>query len=164
RAGRGATLRDDAWTEVGYWSKLEDHLKDARQKAEALCDALSLTGDVRKAVVEAAGLHDLGKAHPQWQAALPDRSGISDALLAKSPRVVAVDVVGDESAARAEFVKLRPQAHALLEEARRRGREDVVRLRWAIDDRLNDAELKSLRAVTSVRWAGHLPFRPRLRH
>src|SRR5690606_24608476 len=68
------------------------------------------------------------------------------------------------SAARAEFVKLRPQAHALPEEARRRGREDVVRLRWAIDDRLNDAELKSLRAVTSVRWAGHLPFRPRLRH
>jgi CRISPR-associated endonuclease/helicase Cas3 len=164
RAGRGATLRDDAWTEVGYWSKLEDHLKDARREADKLCAALSLTGDTRTAVVEAAGLHDLGKAHPQWQAALPDRSGIPDALLAKSPRVVAADVVGDASAVRAEFVKRRPQAHALPDEARRRGREDVVRLRWAIDDRLGEAELKSLRAVLGVRWAGHVQFRPGLRH
>jgi len=164
RAGRGATLRDDARTEVGYWSKLEDHLKDARREAEKLCAALSLTGDTRTAVVEAAGLHDLGKAHPQWQAALPDRSGIPDALLAKSPRVVAADVVGDISAIRAEFAKLRAQARELPEQERRRGREGVVRLRWAIDDRLRDVELKALRAVTGVRWAGHLQFRPGLSH
>ena len=42
--------------------------------------------------------------------------------------------------------------------------EDVVRLRWAIDDKLSDAELIALRAVTGVRWAGHLQFRPGLRH
>jgi CRISPR-associated endonuclease/helicase Cas3 len=164
RAGRGATLRDDAWTEVGYWSKLEDHLKDARGEAEALCTALSLTGEMRTAVVEASGLHDLGKAHPQWQAALPDRSGIPGALLAKSPRVVAADVVGNIAAVRSEMTKLRPMAHELPDEARRRGREDVVRLRWAIDDRLGEDELKSLRAVGGVRWTGHLQFRPGLRH
>ncbi len=164
RAGRGATLRDDAWTEAGYWSKLEDHLKDARCEAETLCAALSLTGDMQKAVVEASGLHDLGKAHPKWQAALPDRSVIPGALLAKSPRVVAADVVGDVTAVRSEFARLRPQAHMLSDESRRRGREDVVRLRWAIDDKLSDAELKPLRDVTGVCWAGHLQFRPGLRH
>jgi CRISPR-associated endonuclease/helicase Cas3 len=61
RAGRGATLRDDAWTEIGYWSKLEDHLKDARGEAEKLCDALSLADRTRAAVVEASGLHDLAR-------------------------------------------------------------------------------------------------------
>lgn len=164
RAGRGATLRDDAGTEVGYWSKLEDHLKDARAEAEKLCAVLSLTGNARKAVVEASGLHDLGKVHPQWQAALPDRTGIPDALLAKSPRVVAADVVGDPSAVRAELTRFRPSAHALPYEARRRSGEDVVRVRWAIDDKLNESELKSLRATSGVRWAGHIQFRPGLRH
>ncbi|MCC7195705.1 MAG: DEAD/DEAH box helicase, partial [Gemmatimonadaceae bacterium] len=164
RAGRGATPRDDAWTEAGYWSTLDVHLKDARDAAEKLSTALSLTGDTRTAVVEASGLHDLGKADPQWQKALPDRSGIPDALLAKSPRVVAADVVGDVAATRAEFARLRAQARELPEQARRRGREDAVLLRWAIDDKLSDAELKALRAVTGVRWAGHVQFRPGLRH
>lgn len=164
RAGRGATLRDDAWTEVGYWSTLDAHLKDTRGEAEKLAETLALTGDYKKAVVAASALHDLGKAHPQWQAALPDRSGIPNALLAKSPRVVAADVVGDASDVRAQFARLRPRAHALPDETRRRGREDAVRLRWAIDDRLNEAELKSLSAITGVRWAGHLQFRPGLRH
>jgi CRISPR-associated endonuclease/helicase Cas3 len=164
RAGRGATLRDDAWTQAGYWSRLVDHLKDARGEAEKLCTALSLTGDPQNAIVEASGLHDLGKAHPQWQAALPDRSGIPDALLAKSPRVVAADVVGDATAVHTAFAQLRSQAYALPDESRRRGREDVVRLRWAIDDRLSEAEVESLRAVAGVRWAGHLQFRPGLRH
>ena len=49
-------------------------------------------------------------------------------------------------------------------QARRRGREDVVRLRWAIDDKLSDAELIALRAVTGVRWAGTSPVPPGLRH
>jgi CRISPR-associated endonuclease/helicase Cas3 len=164
RAGRGATLRDDTWTEAGYWAKLEDHLMDARGEARKLCAALSLTGGIQKAVVESSGLHDLGKAHPQWQEALPDRSGIPDALLAKCPRVVAADVVGAATPIRAAFAKLRSQAHPLPDQSRRRGREDVVRLQWTIDDRLSDAELRSLRAITGVRWAGHLQFRPGLRH
>jgi CRISPR-associated endonuclease/helicase Cas3 len=87
RAGRGATLRDDAWTEAGYWSTLDVHLKDARDAAEKLSTALSLTGDVQKAVIEAAGLHDLGKAHRDWQSALTNRGTFSDSdLLAKTPR------------------------------------------------------------------------------
>jgi len=164
RAGRGATLRDDSWTEAGYWSRLEDHLGDARLEAEQICDALALTGDTRTAVIEASGLHDLGKAHPQWQSALPDRTGIPGALLAKSPRVLAVDVVGDANAIRQKVPQLRPGALRLSDELRRRGRDDVVRLRWAIDDKLGQDELKPLQALSGVRWAGHVQFRPGLRH
>jgi len=164
RAGRGATLRDDAWTEVGYWSRLEDHLTDARREAEALCKALALTGHTRTAVIEASGIHDLGKAHLQWQTTLPDRSGIPGALLAKSPRVLAVDVAGEAAAVRSQLLLLRPIALSLPDEARRRGREKVVRLRWAIDDKLGEDDLNSLRAISGVRWAGHIQFRPGLRH
>lgn len=164
RAGRGETLRDDRRTEVGYWSKLEDHLKDARREAEQLCDSLMLKGDIKKAVEEAAGHHDIGKAHPQWQAALPDRSAIPDTLLAKTPRVVSADVSGDPSALRVQFTQLRPKSYPLVDEARNRNRTEVVRLRWAIDDRLSDEELHLLRNFAGVLWAGHMQFRPGLRH
>ncbi|MGE5465541.1 MAG: DEAD/DEAH box helicase [Methanocella sp.] len=164
RAGRGATLRDDSRTEVGYWSRLEDHLKDARVEAKRLCDALVLTGHTRTAVIEGSGLHDLGKAHPQWQSALPDRSGIRDAPLAKSPHVVAVDVIGEDDTVRQKILQLRPGALSLSAQTRRRGSEEVVRLRWAIDNKINEDDLKSLRALSGVRWAGHVQFRPGLRH
>lgn len=164
RAGRGAILRDDTWTEVGYWSRLADHLEDARREAQRICDALELTAHMRTAVVEASGLHDLGKAHPQWQSALPDRSGIPDALLAKTPRVLAVDVVGEADAVRSQVLRLRPEALSLPSERRLRGRDHVVRFRWAIDAKVGPDDLTSLRALSEVRWAGHSQFRPGLRH
>jgi CRISPR-associated endonuclease/helicase Cas3 len=49
---------------------LERHLGDARSKAEALCNRLPLPFDIRNAVVEAAGQHDLGKDRPWWQRAV----------------------------------------------------------------------------------------------
>jgi CRISPR-associated endonuclease/helicase Cas3 len=164
RAGRGASLRDDTQTEVGYWSRLADHLKDARSKADELCGALDLPDPLHAAVVEAAALHDLGKAHPQWQERLPDRSGIPGALLAKTPRVVAVDLVADGGEVTAEVATLRPTALRLPDQSRRRGREPVTRLRWAIDDKLNQDGLARLRNLPGVRWAGHAGFRPGLRH
>ncbi len=164
RAGRGETLRDDARTEAGYWSRLEDHLADARREAEALCEALALTGDTRRALVEAAGFHDLGKAHPLWQAKLPDRSGIPDALLAKTPRVFAVDVGGDTAAVRGQVIHLRPSAFERPGVAGWRGHGGVVRLRWLMDEGVRQDELRALRDLPGVRWAGHEPFRPALRH
>ncbi len=164
RAGRGAALREDSWTEIGHWSKLEVHLNDARIEAEKLCGSLSLVDDVRSSIVGSMGSHDIGKAHSQWQTALPDRSGIPGALLAKSPRVVAVDVVGDTKAVRSELSRLRQNAHSLPDVRRRRGAENLVRVRWAVDERLSRAELQSLSDVSGVRWAGHVAFRPGLRH
>lgn len=49
---------------------LDRHLGDARSKAEALCDRLAVPADLRNAVVEAAGQHDLGKDRPWWQRAV----------------------------------------------------------------------------------------------
>ncbi len=164
RAGRGATVRDDVQTEVGYWSRLADHLKDARSQAAALCTALDLSDPLRVAVVEAAALHDLGKAHPQWQERLPGRSGIVDGPLAKAPRVLAVDMVGDGDEVIAAVATLRPTAVRLADQLRRRGHDQVTRLRWAIEDKLDQDGLARLRALDGVRWAGHAGFRPGLRH
>lgn len=168
RAGRGRTLRDDARTEAGYWSKLEDHLKDARREAEQLCEALALTGDIRTAIVEASGFHDIGKAHPQWQGRLPDSgaiSGIPDGPLAKTPRILAVDVLksGDLSKVREEVWKLRPTALHLSDQRSWRGSE-IARLRWVVDDKPSSTERTALESLADVCWAGEPAFRPDLRH
>ncbi len=168
RAGRGTALRDDAWTEVGYWSKLEDHLKDARREVERLCEALALTGDIRTAIVEASGFHDIGKAHPQWQEKLPDWgaiSGIPDGPLAKTPRILAVDVckTGDLSTIRNEVKKLRPTALHLSDQRSWRGPE-IVRLRWVIDDKPTSTHRTAIERLADVCWAGEPAFRPELRH
>lgn len=163
-AGRGRALRDDERTEVGYWAKLDVHLRDARTEAERLCDALGIGDSFRTAVVEAAGWHDLGKAHPQWQAALPSGTALGNGPWAKCPRVLAIDTVGDGTAVEDAVSRLCSHGRRLPDEVRRRGRDDVVRLRWAVQNRLAPAELDQLRALPGVRWAGHAPFRPGLRH
>jgi CRISPR-associated endonuclease/helicase Cas3 len=139
-------------------------LNDARREAEQLCDAVALNGTLRTAVVEGAALHDLGKAHPQWQQALPAGAPLAGGPWAKCPRVVAVDAVSNNQEIRDAFLKLRPRALALANEQRKRGREEVVRLRWAVAEKLKRDELEGLKKLKSVRWAGHVPFRPGLRH
>lgn len=168
RAGRGATLRDDAWTEVGYWSKLEDHLNDARREAEKLCEAVALSADIKMAVVEAAGHHDIGKAHPQWQAALPSVDGIGGialGLVAKTPHVLAVDVqrTGDVSQGRLEVCRLLPTALPLVDATSWRGSQ-IVRLRWFVDEKPSRTIRSTVQDLPAVRWVGEPAFKPALRH
>ncbi len=170
RAGRGRALRDDERSETGYWARLDVHLSDARREAELLCDDVGLRNDdrelrpLRTAIIEAAALHDLGKAHPQWQRALPAVSALPSGPWAKCPRVLAVDAAANNEKIREAVLELRPDAVALSNEYRRRGREDFVRLRWAVGQKLQREELGSLQSLAGVRWAGHVPFRPALRH
>lgn len=50
---------------------LKRHLADAREKARLLCDRLNVTNEqVRSAVLEGAGGHDVGKDCPWWQRAV----------------------------------------------------------------------------------------------
>ena len=65
---------------------------------------------------------------------------------------------------RQRVVALRPDAVALPDEPRRRGRENLVRQRWAAGEKLKRVELDGLMQVDGVRWAGHVPFRPAMRH
>ncbi|MCZ7430050.1 CRISPR-associated helicase Cas3' [Micromonospora sp. WMMA1949] len=54
------------------WLSLDQHSEDVRDQARTLIDTLqpALSEELREAVVAAAHLHDLGKAHPTWQDAL----------------------------------------------------------------------------------------------
>lgn len=171
RAGRGRALRNDERSETEYWARLEVHLRDMRNEAERICDALGLRDNdghrnpYRASIVEAAALHDIGKAHPKWQDALPNDiravSGYADAPLAKFPRVLAVDGLADADAIRRAVALMRPNAVRLPAVPHQK---HGTRLRWAIERQLSRSERDELRAIPGVRWAGHVPFRPGMRH
>ncbi len=164
RAGRGRGLRDDARTEIGSWVPLDIHLADAKRHAEGICEALRLDEPYRTAVIEASALHDIGKTHPQWQSKLPSGRELDGGPWAKCPRVLAIDAVAASNTIREAVRDLRPDRLELPTEPRRRGREDVVRLRWAVSTKLTAEEIDRLRWIAGVRWAGHVAFRPGLRH
>lgn len=163
--GEGRALRDDRLAESGYWSSLVSHLADARREAGHICDALALQGPIRKAVVETAGLHDLGKAHPDWQGAVPKGGSLDDEPVAKFPAVLRVEVSSnDASTARAPVEAMivaagvPMSACALADETVKDGK--LVRLRWALSRKLSRDALESVRALPRVRWARHRAFRP----
>lgn len=69
-----ARLDDDPVSSTtGSWVTLRQHLADTRHEATVLLDALAPPGlpdSARQAVIEAARLHDIGKAHEHFQRAL----------------------------------------------------------------------------------------------
>ncbi|MGH9533543.1 MAG: type I-G CRISPR-associated helicase/endonuclease Cas3g [Terriglobales bacterium] len=158
--GRPRALSEDWRAEAGYWSSLASHLADAGREAERLCDALALQRPIRTAVVSAAGLHDLGKAHPDWQAAVPD--GLDREVLAKFPKVLRVEVaVQDAERARAAIGLKLAVARPLSDEETNEG---SALLRWALERALDRSTLEGIRALPWVRKAAHRVFRPGLRH
>ena len=76
--------------------------------------------------------------------------------MARVSEIPAFKVRGQGRIERAEFDK--------WIEAEPRGRDGVVRIRWAVDERLRADELTTVHAHPGVRWAGHVQFRPGLRH
>jgi CRISPR-associated endonuclease/helicase Cas3 len=167
--GPGRALRDDGRAEAGYWSSLKSHLSDARSEAERICDGVGLQaedpelGPCRKAVIEAAGLHDLGKAHPHWRAAVPSAGPLGHEVVAKFPRVLRIEVSGGAAEmVRAAVGSMLVDACALVDEVVADGKS--IRLRWALEHALDRNILESVRELQGVRWAAHRAFRPGLRH
>lgn len=71
----------DPVTFMGRWVALQDHLAHVEHAAKQLFDALGppgLTNDQIDAAVRAAALHDIGKAHPVFQAMLADAETATD--------------------------------------------------------------------------------------
>lgn len=160
-AGPGRALKDDERTEAGTYVSLCTHLKDVRAEAERICDALALGGNLKTAVVEAAGSHDIGKSHTEWQSALPSGKAMPGGPWAKSPRVLGLDALSANNLYCEAVHRLCTHALALPAVPNSRG---GMRLQWAIDRKLSREELKSLRMLPNVKWAGHVPFRPGMRH
>lgn len=157
--GRGRALRDDRRAEAGYWSSLASHLADARGEAKRLCDALALQGPIRKAVVEAAGHHDLGKAHPDWRGAVPKGGPLDHESVAKFPTVLRVEALtGDAKTVRVAVETTLASASALPDEVVEDSK--YIRLRWALTHKLDHDALESVRALPAVRWARHRAFHP----
>ena len=169
RAGRLRSLKEDERTEIGYWTALEHHLEDARAEARSICDGVLPSSNAslqpyRAAVIEAAALHDIGKAHPKWQRALPAENSAVGELLAKCPYVAGIDIAhasaSVERSISCSFAEIRPASVRLPDEGRTRG----IRLRWVVDEKLTQSDLAVLRGLNGVRWAGHVAFRPEMRH
>jgi CRISPR-associated endonuclease/helicase Cas3 len=143
---------------------LNVHLADAKHHAEEICGILQLNEPYRTAVIEASALHDIGKTHPQWQSKLPSASELDGGPWAKCPRVLAIEAVDAGDAIRDAVRALRPDCLELPSESPRCGRDRMVRLRWTVSSKLRTEELQKLKGIAGVRWAGHVAFRPGLRH
>jgi len=68
-ADSGEAYDDDRWSEIGRFVPLSVHLADVALAADELCRALEETRHSAP-VVKAARWHDVGKAHPAFQAML----------------------------------------------------------------------------------------------
>jgi CRISPR-associated endonuclease/helicase Cas3 len=58
---------DERLSAIGTWVRLADHLSHAGDQATTIIDGLDLADPLRTAVVQAAQLHDVGKAHEVFQ-------------------------------------------------------------------------------------------------
>lgn len=92
-APESGSASEEPGARANAWVELSTHLVEAGQHARALVDAIDpmdLDAALRRVVYAAAALHDLGKAHPDWQKALKAANQASsppsgDTAYAKSP-------------------------------------------------------------------------------
>ncbi|MEI6339402.1 MAG: hypothetical protein WCQ57_12610, partial [Verrucomicrobiota bacterium] len=155
-------------TFTGEWQELHLHLAAVKSAATDIAARLKLPENLASALTTAAAYHDIGKALPKWQSALPQPPPESDKLWAKSRFLLAV---------RPSSKEFRPEAvEQLLAEAEITAARATAPAHYAPDSvhcwqvcsyvknteqRLWKADLEKLPGVENA-W--HVPFRPDLRH
>jgi CRISPR-associated endonuclease/helicase Cas3 len=63
-------MSDDPLSEIEHWVTLSVHSTDARNAADEIARAVPITAEIAQTVIRAARAHDLGKAHPVFQATM----------------------------------------------------------------------------------------------
>ena len=112
----------DSSRQNGY-VELTRHLEKVVHEAEQLCNGLGVFGDKKSTIIQAACWHDLGKAHPVFQARMVANNSKSDSrpngLLAKAPKY-------DRTKGRAYFRHELASALAFLTQANWKREADLV--------------------------------------
>jgi CRISPR-associated endonuclease/helicase Cas3 len=165
-------LRTDSFVERGEWVTIADHLSDVRSEADRMGTALQLETPVHEAIVTAAQYHDIGKALPQWQHALPCPSPDTAGQWAKAPYLFAVS----PDLGTGKITIDTTAVEALLSEAGVRFRRTKPRpdsrltkcTLWHTSKKVRDTAdrkwLSEIRHMPGVKSAWMVPFRPELRH
>ncbi len=160
---------DDRFSEGGAWVTLTDHLRDTGREAAHVVQALSLADDLGSAlgsaVIRASSEHDIGKALPQWQGALPKPPPREGGVWAKAPYQFAIVADVSTAASEAEAV-LRTSGvrHGRAESQEPDVASGEARFTWHTESKVSRTVLERIRALPGVVRAWNVPFRPGLRH
>ena len=158
-------FEDDRFSESGFWVKLGDHLRDAKDEAACIVDSLKLNGDVGAAVIHASSEHDIGKALPEWQRALPKPPPQSGEMWAKAPYQFAV-VANVTVAAEVTETILQQKGVSIrrVEPWADENTEGQTRYGWHVGSKVSRKNIERIREINEIIRAWNVPFHPGLRH
>ena len=158
-------FEDERFSESGFWVKLGDHLRDAKNEATRIVEAIGLNKNVGVAVIHASSEHDIGKALPQWQGELPKPSPQNGEVWAKAPYQFAVVAEGvgaaesTETVLRNNDVRIRRAEPWAKENA-----QGKMKYEWHTVSKVSPQNIEQIRAMQGILRAWNVPFRPGLRH
>ena len=158
-------FEDDRFSESGFWVTLGDHLRDAKDEATRIVEAIELNKNVGAAVIHASSEHDIGKALPQWQGALPKLPPQSDMVWAKAPYQFAVTAeIADAAEATETILRENDVRIRRAEPWAKENAQGKTKYEWHTVSKVSPENIEQIRATQGILRAWNVPFRPGLRH
>ena len=159
---------DDRYSESGFWVELGDHLRDTKNEATRIVEAVKLNKKVGAAVIHASLEHDIGKALPQWQGELPKASPRKNVVWAKAPYQFAIiadaDSVAEEVESILQKMCIRIRRTDPWAEMTVKSKAGETKYGWHVDSRISRENIEQLLTKPRVHRVWNVPFRPDLRH